>query len=151
MSNFQNYRANVCVLRNGVYSIEPGADDFLSVALPAQYQLGGSIGAAPQPIEVSSDRSGVITVTCGAFSLGHATMALAHAEQEVARRSGVSPVATHRFELSNGDTYEGEGVIAQPQAATGGTAAGTRAWTVVLSEVRPVYAVGLVPAVAPTA
>lgn len=143
---FQNLRANLLTTRNR--QIQPSADDFLSVALPADFALDGTVGAATQVISASSDGSAVITVTVGSLSLGHVQLSLAYAEQQSVFRGGGSPVGTHTVRLTNGDTVTGLGVISRPTTLTGGTQSGNRAWTIMLQSATYTPAVGLAAALA---
>lgn len=139
-------RANLATIRG--FNIPPGADDFISVAVPPNWTLGGTLGAATQVLEESSDRSATITLTLGSFSLGHALMAQAYQQQQAAAAAGGSPVSQHSVQTANGDTVAGIGIINPPPTAAGGTASGNRAWQVLLQEATFTPAVGLAAALA---
>ena len=141
MGAYNDYRANRASVRGRL--ILPGSDQFLSVAVPASYQLDGTVGASVQVISKTSDRSAVVTITCGAFTLAHATLSAAFNEQEATVQSGGSPMGAMAFQLSNGDVFSGPGVLSNPTTVDGGTQSGQRAWTVMIPEAAVQYGVGL--------
>jgi hypothetical protein len=136
MAAYHTYRATGCVLRDGKYPIKPSADEFISVELPADYQMGATVGAAQRPIERVSDRSATATVNCGNKTPGHAAIMGAYIEQQVIEGTGLNPSGVHIFRLSNGEVITGSGVISRPTTRDGGVDTGAAAWTVMLAEAR---------------
>jgi len=129
---YHNYRVMKLVGRGKV--IEPDGDDFLSISLPAQFSMGDTVGSGPRPIELSSDRSAEITVTVGERTPAHAKLSKMWLEQSVPVAAGGRPLGDYIAVLANGDAVVGRGVIDRPTDLSGGTSAGSRAWTVRLSE-----------------
>lgn len=143
---FHDYRLNLLTV--GGVTIMPAAEDFLSIALPADYQLDGAMGASTQVISEVTDKSAVITATLGSMSLAHAQIASLYQSQQAVRTSGGSPVGDVSATLANGDKVIGRGVLSRPTTVEGGTQSGTRAWTIMLQQATYIPAVGLAARIA---
>lgn len=143
---FYDYRVNGLTI--GGVAFTPAAEDFLSISLPADYQLDGAVGAATQVLSEVTDKSCTITATLGSMSLMHAQMAVVYQSQQAARAAGGSPVQNVSATLANGDKIVGIGVVSKPTTIDGGTQSGTRAWTIMLQRATYTPAVGLAEAIA---